>query len=56
MEASFTLDSVEIKEAIIKEIKEKMGVNIVPADANLYVKFDTVTKNVTDATLTVKKE
>jgi hypothetical protein len=56
MKASYELDSSEIKDAIVEKIKAKMGISIIPAESNLFVKFDDVTKNVLSATLTVKKD
>ena len=56
MEATFVINSSEMKDAIIREIKEKMGVDLLPANTSLFVKFDDVTKSVTNATLTWKKD
>lgn len=56
MEATFVINSTEMKDAIVREIKEKMGIDLLPADTNLTIKFDDVSKSVSSATLTWKKD
>ena len=56
MEVTVKIQPDELKAAIIREIKEKVGLEVVPAESALHVKFDDVTKSVSLATLTVKKE
>lgn len=56
MEATIKVQSDELKSAVIKEVKERLGLEVIPSEATLHIKFDDVSKSVSYATLTVKKD
>ena len=56
MEAVIKIQSDELKAAVIREVKEKLGLEVIPSEATLHIKFDDVSKSVSYGTLTVKKE
>jgi len=54
MELTIKFDSTEVKDAVTKEANLRYGTSFSPADLNLYIKFDDVSKSVVSATLTKK--